>query len=261
MNSLVHLEENLPNLACVDDPAVALMIRAARGVVMPRGVSERRYLKIASLARDWFPNLDLKFACAGKTSQTLLFYRMGVRHPETYIYAKPEDLASAERQGLPLDFPFVLKGDRGGGGNSVFPVTCSSGLLTALSRLPAEEPLLLQRWVEHGGMDLRVVVVGKRMVSYFRRGDGFYNNVCRGGRIERSIFPGRQLSARAAVARFCRATGINLAGFDLMFSDEGPPLFIEMNYNFGRKGMGGTTGFRRVFREAVALWQQGLRYP
>ncbi|MBW2581248.1 MAG: hypothetical protein JRD00_09980 [Deltaproteobacteria bacterium] len=40
MNHLVPLEENLPNLAPVDDPEVARMIRFARGVVMPRGATE-----------------------------------------------------------------------------------------------------------------------------------------------------------------------------------------------------------------------------
>ena len=41
MNHLVHLEENLPNLAPVDDPEVARMIRSARGVVMPRGATDK----------------------------------------------------------------------------------------------------------------------------------------------------------------------------------------------------------------------------
>jgi ribosomal protein S6--L-glutamate ligase len=55
--------------------------------------------------------------------------------------------------------------------------------------------------------------------------------------------------------------GINLAGFDLMFPDDGPPVFIEINYNFGRKGLGGTPGFRKLFREAVEWWQKGIAYP
>ncbi|MEE9532094.1 MAG: hypothetical protein V3W52_13960 [Syntrophobacteria bacterium] len=55
MNHLVHLEENLPNLAPVDDPEVARMIRSARGVVMPRGATEKRYRKIAALTPTSFP--------------------------------------------------------------------------------------------------------------------------------------------------------------------------------------------------------------
>jgi ribosomal protein S6--L-glutamate ligase len=163
---------------------------------------------------------------------------------------------------LPLDYPFVLKGDTGGGGFAVFPITNRSELLMGLDHLRLEQPLLLQQWINHGGMDLRVVVVGAKMMSYFRvGGENFYNNVCRGGRLEPEIFPELQNRGMAAVARFCYLTGINLAGFDLMFPDEGPPVFIEINYNFGRKGLGGTPGFRRLFREAVGLWQRGMAYP
>ena len=262
MNHLVPLEENLPNLAPVDDPEVARMIRSARGVVMPRGATVKRYRKIAALAPNRFPNLGGRYQYPGKTKQAKLFRGLEVRHPKTIVYPSPQSVAEAEATSLPLDYPFVLKGDVGGGGSAVFPVTSRNDLLNGLTRLPAEAPLLLQQWVEHGGMDLRVVVVGARMVSYFRvGGSNFYNNACRGGCIRPEIFPELQYAGQAAVARFCHLTGINLAGFDLMFPDDGPPVFIEINYNFGRKGLGGTRGFRRLFREAVGLWQQGMAYP
>ena len=262
MNQLVSLEENLPNLAPVEDPEVARLIRSARGVVLPRGVTEKRYRKITAMARDWFPNLDGRYTYRGKTKQSLLFRRLKVRHPTTIVYPDPQKLMDAEKGMLPLEYPFVLKGDLGGGGSAVFPVSSRSDLLDGLNRLPSESPLLIQQWVKHGGMDLRVVVVGARTASYFRVGGGnFYNNACRGGRIHPEIFPELQQSGLAAVASFCRLTGINLAGFDLMFPDSGPPVFIEINYNFGRKGLGGRPGFRELFREAVELWKQGEAYP
>lgn len=262
MNHLVPLEKNLPNLAAVDDPEVARMISSARGVVMPRGATEKRYRKIAALAPNRFPNFDARYRYRGKTRQTILFRCLDVRHPKTIVYQSPQCAADAEVTALPLDYPFVLKGDMGGGGSAVFPITSRNDLLNGLARLPPEAPLLLQQWVEHGGMDLRVVVIGAKMVSYFRVGGGnFYNNSCRGGCIRPEILPELQYSGQAAVARFCHLTGINLAGFDLMFPDEGLPMFIEINFNFGRKGLGGTTGFRRLFQEAVGLWQKGMAYP
>jgi ribosomal protein S6--L-glutamate ligase len=184
MNSLVQLEENLPNLAPVDAPEVANMIRAAQGVVMPRGITRKRYRKIAALSQNCFPNLGAKYDYSGKTKQTVLFQRLKIRHPRTILYPNPQVLLDAARMKLPLAYPFVLKGDSGGGGSTVFPVWCRRDLINGLQRLPAEEPLLIQRWVDHGGMDLRVVVVGAKMVSYFRLGgENFYNNVCRGGRM------------------------------------------------------------------------------
>jgi ribosomal protein S6--L-glutamate ligase len=262
MNPLVHLEKNLPNLASVENPEVESLIRGAQGVVMPRGITRKRYQKIAAMAKNWFPNLDAKYDYSGKTKQALLFKRLRIRHPVTILYPKPRVLLDTEGKRLPLDYPFVLKGDNGGGGSTVFPVYCKKDLIDGLHRLPAEEALLIQSWVNHRGMDLRVVVVGAKMVSYFRvGGENFYNNVCRGGRMHPEIFPELQKRGMAAVARFCHLVRINLAGFDLMFPDEGPPLFIEINFNFGRKGLGGTPGFRKLFREAVELWQQGLAYP
>jgi ribosomal protein S6--L-glutamate ligase len=261
MNPLVSLDENLPNLVSLDDPAVVRLIRDARGVVMPRAASEGRFRRIAGLARDWFPDFEARFAYAGKTRQTVLFRRYGIRHPRTFIYGTPKALLGAERSGLPLGYPLVLKGDRGGGGSSVYPVTCRGELFSALARLPADEPLLIQEWVKHGGKDLRVVVVGSQMVSYFRVGGGFYNNICRGGRVERRLFPGRQEAGRAAVTKACSLIRIQLAGFDLMFPDDGPPVFVEINFHFGRKGLGGAPGFRRLFCDAVRAWQRGTAYP
>ena len=262
MNPLIELDENLPNLSPVEEPEVARMIRSARGVVMPRGITEKRYRKIAAIARQWFPNLDARFGYPGKTSQYQLFRHSRVRHPMTIVYTNPEELATAASRSLPLDYPFVLKGDRGGGGSAVFPVNRRKDLEARLERLPAGEPVLIQQWIEHGGMDLRVVVLGAKMVSYFRVGGGnFYNNTCRGGRICSELFPGLQDAGLAHVARFCRLTGINYAGFDLMFPDFGPPVFIEVNYSFGRKGLGGNAGFRQLFREAVSLWQRGEAFP
>ncbi|MBW1980039.1 MAG: hypothetical protein JRJ12_02355 [Deltaproteobacteria bacterium] len=262
MNPLVELEENLPNLAPLDDPTVVKLIRGARGVVMPPGLRPARYRKIAALARDWFPRLEAKFSYPGKTRQTMLFQHLAVRHPRTAIFHNRQHLLMQTVDGLPLAYPFVLKGDRGGGGVAVFPVCNSLELEAALGKLPEGEPLLLQEWIKHQGRDLRVVVVGARIVSYFRVGNGgFYNNICRGGRIDRHGRPKQQMAGIRAVARFCKVADINLAAFDLMFPDQGPPMFIEINFNFGRKGLGGTAGYRRLFQQAVALWQQGRCYP
>ena len=78
----------------------------------------------------------------------MLFRSLGVRHPKTIVYPSPQSVAEAEATTLPLDYPFVLKGDVGGGGSAVFPVTSRNDLLNGLARLPAEAPLLLQQWVE-----------------------------------------------------------------------------------------------------------------
>jgi len=251
------MEENLPPFADSDDPEVRDLLRAAAGVVLPAHVSPWRYRLITHWARDWFPHLDARFAYQGKARQAELFRSLGVRHPETLLFESPDRLLSFfARRPLPWPYPVVLKGDTGGGGSRVFPLYAAGDLERFAAELPGREPALLQQWVEHGGRDLRVVVYGDRAVSYFRVGDGrFYNNLCRGGRLDRELCPWDQERGIEAVRDVCRRVGIDIAGFDLMFPDEGPPVFIEINFHFGRKGLGGTVGHRGYLREAVDAWR------
>jgi ribosomal protein S6--L-glutamate ligase len=106
-------------------------------------------------------------------------------------------------------------------------------------------------------MDLRVVVYGRQAVSYFRVGGGrFYNNVCRGGLLDHERRPDLQQRGIDAVRAFCERTAIDVAGFDLMFPESGEPVFIEINFHFGRKGLGGTPGHRRFWARAVEQWRE-----
>lgn len=256
-NPAIPMEENLPAFMEVDDD-IGRLLAGAEGVVLPAYVSPWRYAAITAWARNWFPRLDVRFAFGGKAKQTALFREKGVRHPETIVFSRPADvLICLDRSGgSPWGYPAVLKGDSGGGGSRVFPVYGRRDIEKHLDDLPGDEPVLLQRWVEHGGRDLRVVVYGEITVDYFRVGDGrFYNNICRGGRIERRLWPEDRSRGVDAVKSFCRQTGIDVAGFDLMFPDTGPPVFIEINFNFGRKGLGGSLGHRRYLLEAAGIWK------
>jgi ribosomal protein S6--L-glutamate ligase len=56
-------------------------------------------------------------------------------------------------------------------------------------------------------------------------------------------------------------TRINLAGFDLLFPENDPqagPLFLEINYFFGRQGLGGSLEYYDLFEEGVTTWLSGL---
>ena len=52
-------------------------------------------------------------------------------------------------------------------------------------------------------------------------------------------------------------TGINLAAVDFIFSfsEKDPePLFLEINYYFGRRGIGGSERYYQLLYEAVRGW-------
>lgn len=253
----ISMDVNLPIFSPVEDPDVQSLLQAAAGVLLPSYVTPRRYRMITRCCRSWFPRLDTRFSSCGKTAQIALFRNQGVRHPESIVFRNAMELHGyAARREPPGGYPCVLKGDTGGGGSTVFPVENRKDIRRLAGRLPPDKPMLLQRWVNHGGMDLRVVVYGRLAVSYFRIGDGrFYNNVCRGGRLDHEGWPDLQRKGVDAVRAFCDATAIDVAGFDLMFPDAGPPVFIEINFHFGRKGLGGSEGHRRFWTRAVQEWQ------
>lgn len=254
----MEMEENLPPYAPLEDELVQRLLRGAAGVLVPEYLTPWRYADIIRHARAWFPRLEGRFNSCGKTKQIGLFRRLDVRHPESVLFESPLQLLSYfANNGSPWGYPLVLKGDKGGGGSRVFPVRKSEDLPKLLGRLPEHDPVLLQKWVDHGGKDLRVVVYGDHAVSYFRVGNGaFYNNVCRGGRLDHDGWPELQEKGARAVREFCRRARIDIAGFDLMFPDGGDPVFVEINFHFGRKGLGGTEGHRKHILRAVRDWRE-----
>ncbi len=253
----VEMEENLPPLAGMDDPRIIDLLGRAAGVLLPAHVSPWRYLKMTGLARNWFPRLDVQFNSRGKTKQAFLFQKLGVRHPETLVFQNPQNLQDhLNLHGSPWGYPFVLKGDLGGGGDTVFPVFEPEETATHLAKLPKDGPLLIQKCVAHGGKDLRVVVYADQAVSYFRVGGGrFYNNICRGAKLDHDGWPELQQKGVAAALAFSARAGIDIAGYDLMFPDDGEPVFIEVNFHFGRKGLGGAKEHSRHVLRAIWRWR------
>jgi ribosomal protein S6--L-glutamate ligase len=253
----IGLDVNIPALAELT-PQRRELIRGAAGVLLPRYFSPSRCREVASLARNVFPRIEARYHYRGKTEQIRLMRRLGLPHPESRLFESPaEAKRHAEEHGPALGLPCVLKGDRGAGGSEVFPVRSQWQLLDRLKRLPQNEPVLLQDWVETGGRDLRVVVVGDEMRSYFRVGvDGFYNNLARGARIEQEARPDLQQRGRELARHAAAAAGIDLAGFDIAFPEESKPVLLEINFLFGTKGLGGKAGYNRLFGLALARWMR-----
>jgi len=98
----------------------------------------------------------------------------------------------------------------------------------------------LQRFVPHGGRDLRVFVVGDRVLGAIeRRSEGWRTNFSRGG----SVAPvdlsveWQELALRAA-----RAVGAEYAGVDLLPAEDGSVQVLEVNGIPGWEGLQQATG-------------------
>ena len=77
--------------------------------------------------------------------------------------------------------------------------------------------------------------------------------------------PDLQTAAIAATQAFCQKTGINLAGFDFLFSEADlssfriVPLFLEINYFFGRKGLGGSEKYYQRLQKGIDEWLANIK--
>jgi ribosomal protein S6--L-glutamate ligase len=123
-----------------------------------------------------------------------------------------------------------------------------------------QKGFLLQEYVPTRGKTLRVVIIGRTLISYWRiqeDTDSFLSSVSRGARIDAALEPERQNVAKVFVKNLCNKTGINLAGFDVIFApvrEYIKPLMLEINYFFGRRGLGGSDAFYEILKSEIQNW-------
>ena len=98
----------------------------------------------------------------------------------------------------------------------------------------------LQRFVPHAGRDLRVFVIGNRVLGAIERSaPGWRTNVSRGG----TAVPVQLSPALAAMAiAAARAVGAEYAGVDLLPGLDGQVYVLEVNGIPGWQGLEGATG-------------------
>ena len=247
-------------------------IRAAKAVILGQGCYQSLYEMARANCANVFPNYDAKFKYPGKIGQIKLFRKINVCHPATETYS---DIASFQTQyhqnpeQLPFEYPIVFKLDWGGEGDTVYLVNSAEQLQKILKQTAEFEKsgqtgFLLQEYIESGNKALRVVVIGQRFISYWRVqqniGD-FYANLSKGAVIDSDAEPGLQQKAVAVVRELCQETGINLAGLDVIFSSENEdptPMLLEINYFFGRKGLGGSEAYYKILQAEIQTWLAGI---
>jgi len=248
-------------------------LKKARAVIVPQGVTAEVYRDCRSLVPHLFPYYDLRFPLEGKVGDALLFQYHQVPHPQTLIFENQEALflQYPNLEAIPTllsGYPLILKADQGGEGAFVFLVHSKKELIEKLALLPKgpvmSEGLVLQERVDHGGRDLRVVVLFDTFYAYWRVQPDptiFLTNLSQGASLVpvQGLLPEQR--AIEAVKDFCSQTGINLAGFDIIFDrgkDPSLPLFLEINYYFGRKGLGGSIRFYELLQQAADRWLAAL---
>ena len=142
-------------------------------------------------------------------------------------YTRTEFIEDAAQR---LGLPFVIKAGCGSFGAQVFLAHTVDEAAQRV-RAMAGEPVLFQRFIkESAGRDLRLYVVGGRVIAAMERvnlaGD-FRANITGGGSANRHEVSAEE-SAIALSA--CEKLGLDFGGVDLLQSKDGP-LLCEVNSN------------------------------
>jgi len=247
-------------------------IRSADAVVLPQGCRQSLYRMARQNNPHVFPNYDARFDYPGKTGQARLFQKLDAARPLTWIFESTEQF---RRQGAAVQsagFPLVLKLDWGGEGETVFLLQTNADLRRAVATAADYERtgqagFVVQRFVAHGHRSLRVAVIGHSRTAYWRVQEApraFGTSVAKGARIDTTSDSHLIRMGQGMVDDFCRRSGVNLAGFDLIFEEtardeESPrPFFLEINYFFGRTGLGGSERFYESLQSAIDRWLADL---
>ncbi len=266
---IIEADQNIICAGREPNEADLAAIEQADAVILSQGCSRALYRMARRNCPHVFPNLDVRFDFPGKRGQIDLFRRLGIAHPGTCWYPS---VVAFDKAAAPPGFPAVVKFDWGGQGETVFKVACRRDLAAALCRAAAFESsgqrgFLVQQYIPFERRSLRVVVIGARLISYWRwqpDSGQFGTSVAGGAQIDHDADPKLQAAARSVVWRICAQTGLQLAGFDFIFNryDQAggtpEPLALEINYFFGRTGLGGSDAYYRILEAEVRKWLAGL---
>ena len=247
-------------------------IRAADAVILPQGCREALYHLARQNCPHVFPDYDARFKYPGKTGQARFFKTLDAPHPRTWVFDDTKHFRRCDAGATDAGFPLVFKLDWGGEGDTVFLLKSKSDLENALSTAAAYEAsgqrgFILQALIPHTKRTLRVAVIGQTQVAYWRIQDNplvFGTSVVKGSRIDTESDPELRQEALSLAQDFCQQTRINLAGFDFIFHEskctkkDPQPLFLEINYFFGRAGLGGSARFYEMLQAEIDNWLAGL---
>ena len=171
----------------------------------------------------------------GKLRSMQLLARAGVGIPKTVVSRGAADVDNL------IDHlggaPVIIKLARGTHGNGVVLAESKKAAKSVLQAFYVMDQdgtnILLQEFVkESAGMDIRVFVVGGKVIASMKRqslDDDFRSNLHQGGAGEKVKLTDEE---RKTAIKAAKSMGLNLAGVDLMRSERGP-LVLEVNSSPG----------------------------
>jgi len=176
-----------------------------------------------------------------KVSTLQIMAKKGIPIPQTVFSINPDNVG--EQIGLLGGPPVIIKLQEGTQGKGVILAESTKSAKSMIDTLyNMNTGILLQEFIEEAnGEDLRVIVVGNRVVAGMKRTSGldeFRSNVHRGADTATVKLTQREKFIALSATKIL---GLGVAGVDLIRSKNGP-LLIEVNASPGLKGIEGASG-------------------
>jgi RimK family alpha-L-glutamate ligase len=233
-----------PGRLCSDDTPV-LDADAVLARIIPHGSLEQIIYRVNAL--HWIEARGVAVVnsakaierCVDKFYTTALLEHAGLQVPETVVCETTEDAIDAVRRfGDAVIKP--LFGSMGRGMVRVTDPDTAFRVARALEEV--RSVFYVQRTIDHGGRDVRVFVVGGRVLAAIERSapaDEWRTNVARGGTARPCILPREW---EEAALRAANVVGTDYAGVDLIASRDGQLYVLEVNGIPAWKGLQAATG-------------------
>lgn len=163
---------------------------------------------------------------ANKFYSMKILAESGVQVPDSFYTISPDvAVESAEK----LGYPVIMKTIGGSGGEGVMRASSESELKPVMDTMKAfEQDICLQEYMEHGGEDNRILVIGDHVVGYKRSSsekDEWRSNLGQGGTREKTEVT-EEIEQEALKA--ARGTGFDICGCDIIDTEEGVYV-LEVN--------------------------------
>ena len=192
-----------------------------------------------------------------RATQVLAKNDIGI--PKTVFANQPRDVQNLIKTvGGPPLIVKLLEGTQGLGVVLAETKTAAKSVIEAFYGLNAN--ILVQEFIkEAGGSDIRVIVVGGKVIAAYKRqgqeGE-FRSNLHRGGEGVKVKLSAKEKKTAIAATK---ALGLNIAGVDMLRSERGP-LVLEVNSSPGFEGVERVTGVD-VADQIIAFVETQIERP
>lgn len=231
-------------------------IKASDAVILPQIAPKFLYEAVMEFNKPCFPDQALRFKWKDKSSQIHSFLHWGITFPKTELF---EDVGALLLGGVSIDYPFVIKSASEHEGRGVVLVKGEEDLLAIRLDPPKcllSGPILAQEFINGQGYVLRVVCLYKDQVAYWKWAESEIVSIAKRAKVIRDFRKDLIQKGIETTIALREKVRLDVAAIDMIYDMTNPemPYWLEVNFFFGRKGLGGSRKYYGLLLKATKCW-------